>query len=158
MYKENKMSNLTQKKEANLPHGNTGKQHPERWAGTKDPVRHKMYKTFVQQRNQANFRKEGWTLVFDEWADIWEASGKWEQKGRRLDDFCSTRKDHNQAWTKDNFIIMSRREFMSVEGVRRGQIRWEGYERTEAEYEDYLARQKRHQARKALRELNKGAK
>ena len=32
-------------------------------------------------------------LTFEEWADIWEASGKWSQRGNRRGQYCMARKD-----------------------------------------------------------------
>lgn len=37
---------------------------------------------FVQQRNNAKRRNIDWQLTLGEWWQIWEASGKWDERGR----------------------------------------------------------------------------
>ncbi len=83
---------------------------PDRWITGPDPIRHKQYRVWLQQRNQANFREEGWTLEFDDWLEIW--GELWFQRGRNKDDYCMTRDDCEKPWSKENAIVVTRKEHM----------------------------------------------
>ena len=69
---------------------------------------HHMFSVFIQQRNQANYRKEGWTLTFDEFKEAWD--DKWDNRGRKKGTYCSTRIDQTKPWTADNYVVMVRGE------------------------------------------------
>ena len=131
-------------------HPAKGKEFPERWVSGTDPETHKKYLVFIQQRNQAVFRQEGWDLSFEDWCSIWGT--KFNERGRKLEQYCSTRIDKDSPWTKDNFIVMLRKDFMTQEAYRRVDKRWAKYERTEEEQAKYLIKREKYQAQKALKE------
>ena len=88
-----------------------GQPRPHMWkTGPDDPIRHKQYLIWLQQRNQANFRGEGWDEAFDldSWLELW--GDKWEQRGREKDRYCMTRIDFDQPWSKDNCEVVTRGE------------------------------------------------
>ena len=89
---------------------------PGMWVTGLDPVEHKKYRVFIQQRNQANFRKEEWTMTFAEWKSVWDQSGQWENRGRTKDTFCMTRLDVEKPWTVDNAIIVTRHDHARRQG------------------------------------------
>jgi hypothetical protein len=90
---------------------------PHVWKSGPDPVEHKKYLNWIQQKNQANFRKEGWELSFEVWKEIW--GDKFHNKGRASEDYCMTRRDDQAAWTRDNVEILTRREHVLRQGLRR---------------------------------------
>lgn len=90
---------------------------PHVWKSGPDPVEHKKYLNWIQQKNQANFRGEGWELTFEVWKEIW--GEKFHNKGRASENFCMTRKDDKSAWTPDNVEILTRREHVLRQGHRR---------------------------------------
>ena len=44
---------------------------PHVWVSGPDPERHRRYLQWLQQRNQAQFRGEGWDFAFDDWLNLW---------------------------------------------------------------------------------------
>jgi hypothetical protein len=48
-------------------------------------------KRYLQQRAQARMRKVPFIISLDEWIKLWADSGKWEQRGRRKDQYCMSR-------------------------------------------------------------------
>jgi hypothetical protein len=101
-------------KEKNMGHRNGGPKKgtmfPHRWVSGPDPLKHKQYLTWLQQRNQAQFRGESWDLSFETWLDMW--GELWEQRGRGRDQYCMTREDPDGAWDKDNTIVILRKEHL----------------------------------------------
>ena len=81
---------------------------PHRWVTGPDPVEHRKYRTFIQQRNQAQWRGEEWSIDFETWKQLWDKSGHWENRGRSRDCYCMTRQDHLGIWHKDNVQIITR--------------------------------------------------
>lgn len=90
---------------------------PHTWLSGPDELRHSMYVPWLKAKAQANFRKEHWELTFDEWADLWK--NDWDNRGRSGDNVCMTRVDPDGAWSKDNTILMSRKEHLILQGERR---------------------------------------
>lgn len=90
------------------PGPKVGSLRPNKWSSGPDPVLHAKYKVWGQQRNQAQWRGEGWDLPFLEWVDIW--GDLYEFKGQSSDCFCMTRINASQPWTKDNVKIIKRKE------------------------------------------------
>lgn len=87
---------------------------PQVWVTGPDPVEHKKYRAFIQQKNQAQFREEGWTITFDEWKALW--GDLWHQRGRARGDYCMTRIDRDQPWTTDNTHVITREEHARIQG------------------------------------------
>jgi hypothetical protein len=81
---------------------------PHIWKSGPDLVRHEQYNAFLKQRAQANFRKEAWTMSFEDFVLVWQH--KWSQRGRRSTDLCMTRLDYDQAWCTANVDIVPRHE------------------------------------------------
>lgn len=84
------------------------KPRPHVWVSGPDPLVHKMYLTWLQQKNQANFRKENWTLSFEVWSEMW--SEHWNNRGRHSDQYCMTREDLDGPWDETNTIVITRKE------------------------------------------------
>ena len=90
------------------PRPNARGPRPHVWVTGPDPVEHAKYRVFIQQKNQANYRKEPWTVSFEEWKAIW--GELWHQRGRERGCYCMTRADHTEGWTKENIRVVSRDE------------------------------------------------
>jgi hypothetical protein len=82
-------------------------------------VVHKKYRVFIQQRNQANYRGEGWHITFEAWCDLW--SDLWDLRGRERDDYCMSRRDWSLPWTLDNAQVITRAEHVRQQGLARQQ-------------------------------------
>lgn len=81
---------------------------PEQWKSGPDQTDHDSYYAWLQCRNQARYRKEPWTLSFEQWLEHW--SGLWHRRGRTSEGLCITRRDGEGAWSTDNVIIITRRQ------------------------------------------------
>ena len=73
-----------------------------------DPKEHDMHLPFLRARAQANYRGETWHLTIEQFFDLWR--DQWNQRGRKPDDLCMTRRDYNGIWDQENTIIVTRRE------------------------------------------------
>lgn len=94
-----------------------GQQRPHLWVTGPDPVLHKKYLVWLQQKNQAQFRGEGWHLDFAVWCEIW--GDGWDLRGRERGHLCMTRRDWAAPWTPDNVIIVTREAHAKTQGQAR---------------------------------------
>jgi hypothetical protein len=86
------------------------------WVTGTDPIEHKKYRVYIQQKNQAQWREEGWDISFESWKQLWEDSGMWESRGRERGDYCMTRRDWSTPWTRANAQIITRQEHAKLQG------------------------------------------
>lgn len=73
-------------------------------------IPHAQYLSFLQMRAQANYRKESFELTFEDFQKLW--MGKWERKGRGIDDYCLTRSNPDDAWNISNTLCIPRLEHL----------------------------------------------
>lgn len=90
---------------------------PQRWCTGPDLRTHVQYRAYVQQRNQAVFRLEGWTVTFEEYQDLWREH--WEQRGRTSESYMMTRANADRPWSWANCIVITRQQH----GQRQGDAR-----------------------------------
>ena len=57
----------------------------------KSALKHPESPAYLKQRHQAKRRGIGFLLTFEEWWAIWQASGRWEQRGIRRGQYCMAR-------------------------------------------------------------------
>lgn len=81
---------------------------PRVWKSGPDPIRHEQYIAWARARAQANYRNERWELTFEDWVELW--AGRWHQRGRIKDTVCLSRRSYDQAWSRENCEIITRRE------------------------------------------------
>ena len=62
---------------------------------------------YWNQKAQARLRGIDFTLTFEQWWDIWQQSGKWEQRGRKKDQYVMSRIGDNGGYTFGNVFIQS---------------------------------------------------
>lgn len=60
---------------------------------------------YVQQRSKALDRGIPFNLTYEEWWDIWQKSGKWEQRGRKLGQYVMSRYNDKGAYEIGNVFI-----------------------------------------------------
>lgn len=65
-------------------------------------------KRFGEQRRNARRRGIAWSLTFEEWWAVWEASGKWPERGKRRWQFCMSRHGDQGSYTLGNVFIQER--------------------------------------------------
>ena len=94
---------------------------PHIWRTGPDPIRHKQYRVWLQQRNQALWRGEGWDedLDFDRWLSIW--GDQYHLRGRTRGTLCMTRCDWELPWSPTNVEIVTREEHARRQGILQGQ-------------------------------------
>ena len=100
-----------------IPRPNARGARPQVWVTGPDPVLHEKYRVWLQQRNQAQWRDEGWHIGFTDWCGLW--AERWESRGRTRGSYCMTRIDWSLAWTLDNVKITTREEHAKLQGDAR---------------------------------------
>jgi hypothetical protein len=98
------------------PRPNSRGPRPQIWRTGPDPVLHKKYLIWLQQRNQAQWREEGWTISFEEWLAMWTESGQWDNRGRERGCYCMSRRDWSLPWTVENAHIVTREQHSRMQG------------------------------------------
>ena len=78
-------------------------------------IPHAQYCAWSQMRAQANHRKEIFLLSFEDFRQLW--LGRWDQKGRGIDDYCLTREDQRGAWVLGNVECIPRHEHLRRSGL-----------------------------------------
>ena len=100
-----------------IPRPNARGARPQVWRTGPDPVLHTKYLTWLQQKNQAQWRDEGWHIGFTDWCDLW--AERWESRGRTRGSYCMTRLDWSLPWTLNNVKITTREEHAKLQGDAR---------------------------------------
>ena len=60
---------------------------------------------FSIQKRKAKQRKIEWLLSFDEWWEIWQGSGKWEERGDSRGKYCMSRHGDQGPYSVENVYI-----------------------------------------------------
>jgi hypothetical protein len=89
------------------------KTRPGAWKTGPDPELHRRYLQWLQQKNQAQFRKELWDLPFETWMEIW--GDRIELRGRQCGQLSMIRKNYREAWHRDNVILVTREEQSAIQ-------------------------------------------
>jgi len=80
------------------------KSRPHLWK-IKDPELRSRYYVYMQQRNQALYRKEQWNFTFDQWHEIWQ--DHWHLRGRDRDSLCMSRISETLPWSRNNVWLIT---------------------------------------------------
>ena len=67
-------------------------------------------KKYYSHKSSAKQRDLEFLLTFDEWCDIWEESGKWENRGCGKDQYCMARYFDNGGYTLGNVRIRTNKQ------------------------------------------------
>lgn len=97
---------------------------------------------YHQHKGKATARGIPFLLTFEEWWDIWQSSGRWEQRGKRADQYCMARFGDKGAYERSNVRIcpvgentgemrqglplrtrMSREEYMAADRLYKQKLR-----------------------------------
>lgn len=68
---------------------------------------------FNQQRDNARKRNIEWQLSFDEWWEIWQNSGRWDERGCGRGLYCMCRNGDVGPYAADNVFIATCEENLS---------------------------------------------
>ena len=60
---------------------------------------------FSIQKRKAKQRKIEWQLSFDDWWNIWQQSGKWEERGDSRGKYCMSRQGDTGPYSVENVYI-----------------------------------------------------
>ena len=102
-----------------IPRPNARGPRPQAWASGPDPAEHVRYRTYIQQKNQAQWRDEGWTIDFVTWKQLWADSGQWANRGRERGCWCMSRLDWSLPWTPANVAVITREAHAKLQGDAR---------------------------------------
>ena len=94
---------------------------PWLWKESSDPRTHYMHRIYIQCIAQANHRKEEWDFEFRDWKDMWDEH--FDERGRRADQYTMTRKDPKAAWSKENCMVLKRKEALAHANRANGKYR-----------------------------------
>ena len=61
---------------------------------------------YTQQLCAARKRKIEWLFTFETWWKMWNDSGKWNQRGRKLGQYCMARKGDTGPYSPENVDIV----------------------------------------------------
>ena len=81
---------------------------PYMWVSGPDPRTHRQYRAWVQQRNQASWREELWSVTFEQYQTLW--ADLWEQRGRLKTSYMMTRINSDLPWTVNNCCVITRQQ------------------------------------------------
>ncbi len=70
---------------------------------------------FRQQRSSAKARGVEWLMTFDEWWGVWEASGRWGQRGNRDGQYVMGRHGDVGAYAVGNVSIILSNENHAIQ-------------------------------------------
>ena len=90
---------------------------PYQWVSGPDPETHAQYRAWVQQRNQAQWRGETWTITFDEFQQIW--LGRWHLRGRGTEDLAMSRTDWTGPWSREGVELRTRKQLGQQQAAAR---------------------------------------
>lgn len=65
---------------------------------------------YIRQRANAVRRGIKWDISFEEWWNVWQQSGKWEERGREAHQYCMSRKNDNGPYSVENVKIVTMKE------------------------------------------------
>jgi hypothetical protein len=77
---------------------------------------------YNSQKCAAKKRGIPFLLSYDEWQYIWDASGKWEERGRGSNKYCMARHNDIGPYAVDNISIITNHENLSLGN----KDRWKG--------------------------------
>lgn len=90
---------------------------PQVWRTGPDPVRHEQWRVWGQQKNQAQWREEGWSISFEDWLALW--GDLWHSRGRERGCYCMSRRDWSLPWTLENAQVITREQHAKMQGDAR---------------------------------------
>lgn len=65
------------------------------------------WKSYMQQRRNAHRRGIAFHLSFEEWWDIWQASGHWHERGKRVGQYGMARLGDRGSYIVGNVAIVT---------------------------------------------------
>jgi hypothetical protein len=62
---------------------------------------------YIRQRANAKRRGIPWEFTFDTWWDVWEKSGKWEQRGKEANQYVMSRVHDDGPYSPGNVKVIT---------------------------------------------------
>lgn len=104
------------------PNGRPGRHvDPSCWCTGPDPLRHDKYYAWLKHRAQAKYRKEDYSLSWDEWELLW-TDERWLERGRTIDSLCLQQIELGEGWHFNNVEIVTRRKHFNDIKQRNGNV------------------------------------
>ena len=90
---------------------------PDSWCTGPDPVRHDKYYAYLKHRAQARYRKEAYSLTWDDWEQLWP-DDLWSQRGRSAHNLCLHQRDLDAGWHRNNVEVTTRKQQLQRKRTR----------------------------------------
>lgn len=91
---------------------------------------------YIRQRSNANRRGIPWDFTFETWWEVWEQSGKWEERGVGRSAYAMCRINDEGPYSPGNVEIKAqwenRLEYLERRWKQQDEAKWRPYERTTA--------------------------
>jgi hypothetical protein len=91
---------------------------PHTWVFPHDKIKTAAYQKYLISKNQAGFRSEPWGLTFDQWWQLWEDSGHWQDRGKGSKSWCMIQQDTSLGWIPGNCTIVLRSDSLKTQRDR----------------------------------------
>lgn len=77
-------------------------------------------RAYTMQRRQSRDRGIEWLFTLETWWAVWDASGRWEQRGRKLGNFVMARKGDVGPYSPDNvYICTCTQNLQEMQAIRK---------------------------------------
>lgn len=90
---------------------------PSKWIMGEDPFTREKYYAWLKHRSQAAFRKEEYSLTWDDWQALW-SDEDFLNRGRGMDNVCLFQIEHGDGWHLNNVAVEIRCTSKSFNGKR----------------------------------------
>lgn len=88
--------------------------NPNRWVSGPNPITRDKYYAWLKHRAQAKFRKEDYSLNWEDWDSLW-SNDDFLMRGRSRESLCISRKDNTLPWALGNVEIIPRIQHLRKE-------------------------------------------
>lgn len=81
-------------------------------------------KKYRSHKYNAERRGIQFLFTFDEWFNMWQDSGKWEERGHGANKYCMARHNDTGPYSIDNVLIQTNKENNQIGATRRDHDKW----------------------------------
>lgn len=92
--------------------------NPNKWIMGSDPMKREKYYAWLKHRSQAAFRKEDYSLTWEDWELLW-SDDDFSRRGRGMDNMCMFLIDRDQGWHLNNVAVEQRGTSFMFNGNRK---------------------------------------
>lgn len=82
--------------------------NPKNWITGPDPLTREKYYAWLKHRSQARYRKEDYSITWEEWQQLWSDSD-FLKRGRSPEHLCLLKLDIEKGWHYNNVTVTTRK-------------------------------------------------